>query len=81
MRRRPPSARLPPIEPLSRPAWDRVEAGVFERMNRGEHLKRANGRPQREPTPGSLYPPPRSCWQAGAGVHRLAPSLSPVPRR
>ena len=32
------SAKRPPIEPLSRPAWDRVEAGVFARLERGEHL-------------------------------------------
>ena len=32
------SARRPPIEPLSRPAWDRVEAGLFARLERGEHL-------------------------------------------
>jgi ferric-dicitrate binding protein FerR (iron transport regulator) len=28
----------PPVEPLSRPAWDRVEAGVFARLDRGDHL-------------------------------------------
>jgi hypothetical protein len=28
----------PPVEPLSRAAWDRVEAQVFERLDRGEHL-------------------------------------------
>jgi hypothetical protein len=27
----------PPVEPLSRAAWDRVEARVFERLDRGEH--------------------------------------------
>lgn len=39
MRRRARSARVAPVEALSRPAWERVEAGVFERMNRGEHLQ------------------------------------------
>jgi hypothetical protein len=28
----------PRVEPLSRPAWERIEAGVFERLDRGEHL-------------------------------------------
>jgi hypothetical protein len=32
------SSKRPPVEPLSRPAWDRVEAGVFARLDRGEHL-------------------------------------------
>jgi hypothetical protein len=32
------STKRPPVEPLSRPAWDRVEAGVFARLDRGEHL-------------------------------------------
>lgn len=32
------SLKRPPVEPLSRPAWDRVEAGVFARLDRGEHL-------------------------------------------
>jgi hypothetical protein len=32
------SAKRPPLEPLSRPAWERVEAGVFARLDRGEHL-------------------------------------------
>jgi hypothetical protein len=32
------SMKRPPVEPLSRPAWDRVEAGVFARLDRGEHL-------------------------------------------
>lgn len=27
----------PPVEPLSRSAWERVEAGLFERLDRGEH--------------------------------------------
>jgi hypothetical protein len=26
------------VEPLSRPAWERVEAGLFARLDRGEHL-------------------------------------------
>jgi hypothetical protein len=30
--------RKSPVEPLSRPAWERVEAGVFARLERGEHL-------------------------------------------
>jgi hypothetical protein len=32
------SNKRPPVEPLSRPAWERVEAGVFARLDRGEHL-------------------------------------------
>ena len=32
------STKRPPVEPLSRPAWERVEAGVFARLDRGEHL-------------------------------------------
>jgi hypothetical protein len=32
------STKRPPVEPLSRPAWDRIEAGVFARLDRGEHL-------------------------------------------
>jgi FecR protein len=32
------STKRPPVEPLSRPAWDRVEAGVFARLDRGDHL-------------------------------------------
>lgn len=32
------STKRPPVEPLSRPAWDRVEAGLFARLDRGEHL-------------------------------------------
>lgn len=28
----------PRVEPLSKPAWERIEAGVFERLDRGEHL-------------------------------------------
>lgn len=32
------SLKRPPVEPLSRPAWERVEAGVFARLDRGEHL-------------------------------------------
>ena len=28
----------PRVEPLSRPAWERVEARLFERLDRGEHL-------------------------------------------
>jgi hypothetical protein len=31
------STKRPPVEPLSRPAWDRIEAGVFARLDRGEH--------------------------------------------
>src|SRR5690606_4821577 len=35
-----PMSRLkrPPVEPLSRPAWERVESGLFARLDRGEHL-------------------------------------------
>jgi len=32
------SLKRPPVEPLSRPAWDRVESGLFARLDRGEHL-------------------------------------------
>lgn len=32
------SRRLPAVPPLSRPAWERVENGVLERLRRGEHL-------------------------------------------
>jgi hypothetical protein len=32
------NTKRPPVEPLSRPAWERVEAGVFARLDRGEHL-------------------------------------------
>ena len=51
----------PPIEPLSRPAWERVEAGVFARLDRGEHLapSAAAERPRR-------LVPRGAWWLAGA---------------
>jgi hypothetical protein len=36
-----------PVEPLSRPAWERVEAGLFARLDRGEHSRV----PMPEPAP------------------------------
>jgi hypothetical protein len=51
----------PPVEPLSRPAWERVEAGVFERLDRGEHLT--------VPKPVAR---PRTAGQIWAGAIALA---------
>lgn len=40
----------PPVQPLSRPAWDRIESRLFERLDRGEHLLPAEpARPERRP--------------------------------
>jgi FecR-like protein len=39
-----------PVEPLSRSAWNRVEAGLFARLEGGEHLReRADARRSRSP--------------------------------
>lgn len=50
----------PPIEPLSRPAWERVEAGLFARLDRGEHL-----RPPGVEAPAAVLPRRRAWWLAG----------------
>lgn len=39
-----------PVEPLSRPAWDRIEAGLFERLDQGEHRRFV---PEQAPQPRS----------------------------
>ncbi len=59
------STKRPPIEPLSRPAWERVEAGLFARLDRGEHL----GEPLSVPSveePAAVSPRRRVWWLAGA---------------
>lgn len=59
------STKRPPIEPLSRPAWERVEAGLFARLDRGEHLGEPLGVPSAE-QPTALSPRRRVGWLAGA---------------
>jgi ferric-dicitrate binding protein FerR (iron transport regulator) len=44
-----------PVEPLSRAAWNRVEAGLFARLERGEHLnQRVDAAGEHAPLPGWL---------------------------
>jgi ferric-dicitrate binding protein FerR (iron transport regulator) len=63
------SSQRPPVEPLSRPAWERVEAGLFARLDRGEHLlppehELGHGRPVDEaPARGARR---HLWWLAGA---------------
>jgi hypothetical protein len=69
----------PPVEPLSRSAWDRVEARLFERLDAGEHLA--------EP-PAPVAPVGRArLWLGGAAfaaaaalalVWQLSPPPSPL---
>ncbi len=62
-------AKRPPIEPLSRPAWERVESGLFARLDRGEHL-----RPPSVEAPAAVVPRRRGWWTAG--VFAAAASLT-----
>ena len=61
------SSKRPPVEPLSRPAGERVEAGLFARLDRGEHL----APPQHEQGQAPIEAPARlalrrhAWWLAG----------------
>jgi hypothetical protein len=63
------NAKRPPIEPLSRPAWERVEAGVFAQLDRGEHH-----RPPSVEAPAAVLPRRSGLWLAG--VFAAAASLA-----
>jgi hypothetical protein len=65
----------PPVEPLSRAAWDRVEARLFERLAAGEHLAEA-------PVPVAARRPARlwlgvAAFAAAAAALALTWPLSP----
>jgi hypothetical protein len=62
------TSKRPPVEPLSRPAWERIEAGLFERLERGEHLAPAPEPSELASRPGV----PRRRWVAGAALAAAA---------
>lgn len=57
----------PPVEPLSRSAWERVEAGLFERLDRGEHSS--------VPTPVAVPRVPVRIWAAAMTLAAAAAFL------
>lgn len=63
------SSKRPPVEPLSRPAWERVEAGLFARLDRGEHLvppQDEHGQSPAIEAPAGAGLRRRAWWLAGA---------------
>jgi FecR-like protein len=54
----------PGAEPLSRQAWERIQLGVFERLDRGEHL--------RDPLPGPRARPALRIWAGALGIAAAA---------
>jgi len=67
------TSRRPPVEPLSRPAWERIEAGLFERLDQGEHL--APPREPLEPASGASRLRPRWRWAVGAALAAAAAAV------
>jgi hypothetical protein len=67
------TSKRPPVEPLSRPAWERIEAGLFERLEQGEHL--APPREPLEPASAASLLRPRWRWVTGAALAAAAAAV------
>jgi hypothetical protein len=63
-----------PVEPLSRAAWNRVEAGLFARLERGEH-RCESGKALRESGPAQPARVPLRRWIGGGLACAAAAAL------